>query len=255
MAFEAILSQQRAKPKGWQRAMLAVSIVLHAGALIAGIVHSLWQVEEMPLPSLQVMLAEAPPPPPPPPPPPAAKKASDSRPKTRPIEPKTQDLVVPKDKPDPQPKPVAEEAEGGQDDGQPGGVQGGVVGGVQGGVLGGVVGSPPPPPPPPAPKASGPKMLSAKLGRGQLLINPNDERYRVKLPPPLARSGETYVALLKVCVNAQGGVTGVQLIKGATPAIDGQFPSVIGRWRYKPLIVDGVPTPFCYPLRYEVSGR
>jgi hypothetical protein len=98
-------------------------------------------------------------------------------------------------------------------------------------------------------------MLSAKLGRGQLLIDPNDERYRVKLPPPLARSGETYVALLKVCVSAQGTVTGVQLIKGATPAIDGQFPSVIGRWRYRPLIADGVPTPFCYPLRYEVSGR
>jgi protein TonB len=252
MAFEAILSEQRAKPKGWRRAMLAVSIILHAAALIAGIVHSLWQVEEMPLPSLQVTLAEAPPPPPPPPPP-AAKKASETRPKTRPVEPKPQELVVPKETPKEQPKPQAEETADGQDNGQPGGVQGGVEGGVQGGVVGGVVGSPVPPPPPPKP--SGPKMLSAKLGRGQLLIDPNDERYRVKLPPPLARSGETYVALLKVCVSAQGTVSSVQLLKGATPAIDGQFPSVIGRWRYRPLIADGIATPFCYPLRYEVSGR
>ena len=254
MAFEAILSQQRAKPKGWQRAMIIVSVALHAGALLAGIVHSLWQVEEMPLPSLQVTLAEAPPPPPPPPPPPAAKKSSESRPKTRPVEPKTQELVVPKETPKEQPKAEPEEAADGQENGQPGGVQGGVVGGVQGGVVGGVVGSPTPPPPPP-PKPTGPAMLSAKLGRGQLLIDPNDERYRVKLPPPLARSGETYVALLKVCVSAQGTVSAVQLMKSATPAVDSQFPSVIGRWRYRPLLVEGVPTPFCYPLRYEVSGR
>jgi periplasmic protein TonB len=251
MAFEAILSNQRARPKGWQRTTLVVSVVLHAAALVAGIVHSIWQVEEMPMPSLEVMLAEAPPPPPPPPPP-AAKKASDSRPKTRPLEPKPQDLVVPRETPKDEPKPEESSSEA-QDDGQPGGVAGGVVGGVAGGVVGGVVGAPAPPPPPPKP--AGPKMLSAKLGRGQLLIDPNDERYRVKLPPPLARSGETYVAMLKVCVSAQGSVTSVQLMKSATPAIDGQFPSVIGRWRYRPLVSDGVPTPFCYPLRYEVSGR
>jgi protein TonB len=252
MAFEAILSEQRAKPKGWRRVTFVVSVALHVAALVAGLVHSLWQVDEMPMPSLQVMLADAPPPPPPPPPP-AARKAHESKPKTRPVEPKPQELVVPKDTPKEQPKPEPQEAADGADDNQPGGMQGGVVGGVQGGVVGGVVGSPAPPPPPPKP--SGPKLVSAKLGRGQLLIDPNDERYRVKLPPPLARSGETYVAMLKVCVSAQGTVTSVQLMKSATPAIDGQFPSVIGRWRYRPLIADGAPTPFCYPLRYEVSGR
>jgi protein TonB len=253
MAFEAILSQQQARPKRWQRIMLTVSIALHAGALVAGVVHSIWQVEEMPMPSLEVMLTEAPPPPPPPPPP-AQKKSSEVRQKSRPVEPKPDELVVPKEKPE-DVKPQAEEAtDSGQDNGQPGGVAGGVEGGVPGGVVGGVVGSPTPPPPPP-PKPTGPQMVSAKIARGQLLINPNDERYRVKLPPPLARSGETYVAMLKVCVSAQGAVTSVQLMKGASPAIDGQFPSVIGRWRYRPLLSDGVPTPFCYPLRYEVSGR
>jgi protein TonB len=252
MAFEAILSQQRARPKGARRVTIVVSVVLHALALVVGVVHSVWQVDEMPMPSLQVMLADVPPPPPPPPPP-AGKKAHESKPKTRPVEPKSQELVVPKETPKEQPKPEPEQAADGAANSQPGGVQGGVEGGVQGGVVGGVVGSPAPPPPPPKP--SGPKLVSAKLGRSQLLIDPNDERYRVKLPPPLARSGETYVAMLKVCVSAQGTVTAVQLMKSATPAIDGQFPSVIGRWRYRPLIADGAPTPFCYPLRYEVSGR
>jgi protein TonB len=158
--------------------------------------------------------------------------------------------VVPKETPKQDTKPEPEQAA--PDDGPENGQSGGVVGGVAGGVVGGVVGSPAPPPPP---TPSGPKMVSAKIARGQLLIDPNAERYRVKLPQALARSGETYIAMLRVCVSAQGAVTGVQLMKGASPAIDGQFPSVIGRWRYRPLLSDGVPTPFCYPLRYEVSGR
>lgn len=248
MAFEAILNDERKTSRGFWRAMLVVSVGLHVVALVAGVVHSIWQVEEMPMPSLEVTLTAAVAPPPPPPPPPARKKSADSRPKTRP-QPKPTEIVVPTEVP--KDTPLPEPADDGADD-EPEGQVGGVEGGVEGGVLGGVVGAPPPPPPP---KPTGPKNVSAKVARGQLLIDPNAERYRVKLPPPLARSGEVYVAMLRVCVSAQGTVTGVQLIKGASPAIDSQFPSVIGRWRYRPLLSDGQPTPFCYPLRYEVSGR
>ena len=46
MAFEAILSEQRAKPKGWRRATFVVSVALHVAALLAGVVHSLWQVDD-----------------------------------------------------------------------------------------------------------------------------------------------------------------------------------------------------------------
>jgi periplasmic protein TonB len=248
MAFEAILSQHDAKPKRWRRVMFAVSVALHAGALLAGIVHSIWQVEEMPMPSLQVTLTAAPPPPPPPPP--ARNKSADSKPKKREVKP--QELVVPKDtKVEPKPEPESS-ADDGQTNGEPAGQAGGVEGGVSGGVVGGVVGAAPAPPPP---KPTGPKLVSAKIARGQLLIDPNAEPYRVKLPPALARSGETYVAMLRICVSAQGAVTGVQLMKGASPAIDPQFPRVIGRWRYRPLLADGQPTPFCYLLRYEVTGR
>jgi protein TonB len=247
MAFEAILSQQDAKPKRWRRVMLTVSVGLHAGALLAGVVHSIWQVEEMPMPSLQVTLTAAPPPPPPPPPL-ARNKSADSKPKSR-VEVKPHELVVPKDTKDqPKPEPDAS-ADAGQADGETTGQPGGVSGGVTGGVVGGVVAAVPPS------KPTGPKLVSAKIARGQLLIDPNAEPYRVKLPPPLARSGETYVAMLQVCVSAQGAVTGVQLMKGASPAIDAQFPRVIGRWRYRPLLADGQPTPFCYLLRYEVTGR
>src|ERR1700754_2708552 len=104
MAFEAILQQQQAKPKRWRRATLISSVALHVVALSAALVHSVWQVEEMPMPSLQVTLTAAVPPPPPPPPPAAAKSPSESRPKTRPVEAKTPELVTPKDTPKEQPK-------------------------------------------------------------------------------------------------------------------------------------------------------
>jgi protein TonB len=252
MAFEAILQEQQAKPKRWGRATLIVSVALHVVALTTALVHSVWQVEEMPMPSLQVTLTAAVPPPPPPPPPAARKASSESRPKSRPVEPKPQELVVPKETPKDVPKPEAQ-AESSSDTGEANGQVGGQVGGVQGGVVGGVLGAPPPPPPPPKP--TGPKLVSASVGRGQLLIDPNAERYRVKLPLALARSGDTYTAMLRLCVSAEGSVTSVQVLKGAGAALDGQFPSVMGRWRYRPLIVDGAATPFCYLLRYEVSGR
>lgn len=254
MAFEAILQQQHAKPKRWHRAMLVVSVGLHVLALGAAVVHSVWQVEEMPMPSLQVMLTAAVPPPPPPPPPAARKAATESKPKVRPAEPKPQELVVPKEnvkeQPRPEPESAAEAASGAEEHGEPGGQ----VGGVAGGVVGGVLGAPPPPPPPP-PKPVAPRNVSASVARGQLLIDPNAERYRVKLPTALSRTGETYVAMLRICVSADGNVTAVQVMKGAGPAIDPQFPSVLARWRYRPLLTDGVPTPFCYLLRYEVTGR
>jgi periplasmic protein TonB len=127
-----------------------------------------------------------------------------------------------------------------------------VQGGVQGGVVGGVVGSPAPPPPP---KDTGPKMVSAQIARGQLLINPNSDPYRVKLPPALARGNATFVAVLRVCVSAQGNVTDVRIVRPAGPAIDPQIPLVLRRWRYRPLLMDGRPAPFCYMLRYEISAR
>jgi periplasmic protein TonB len=247
MAFEAILTAQKQKPSGRARVMLIVSLVVHAAALAAGIVHSLWRVDEMPMPAVHVTLAVSAPPPPPPPPP-AGKKSAESKPKKR-VEPKPTAIVEPK-KVEPAPEP--EESDESEADEEPGGQAGGEAGGVAGGVVGGVVGSPPPPAPA---KDSGPKIVSAQVARGQLLIDPNAEAYRVKLPPMLARTGATYQAIVRVCVSAQGAVTGVQVAKGASPAIDPQIPTVLARWRYRPLLLDGKPTAFCYMLRYEIAAR
>jgi len=239
MAFEAILDQARgttaALPIRRRRITLTVSLAVHAAALLVGIAWSFWQVDELPLPHVSVTLAGAPPPPPPPPP---ASHGARTKPKVKPT-PKVEALVQPQEHPKEQPKAEKEREEAGQ--------AGGVQGGVQGGVVGGVVGAPV--------QNTGPRMLTPQLGKGLLLIDPNEEQYRVKLPPALERSGVTLYAIVRVCVSAQGAVTDVRVLKGAGAAIDPQIPSVLGRWRYRPFTLNGQPTPFCYPLRYEISAR
>lgn len=244
MAFEAILDQARgtaaARPTRRRRIMLTVSLAVHVAALLVGVAWSLWQVDELPLPQVAVTLAGAPPPPPPP----AAHSGAKSHPKIRPT-PKVEQLVQPQEHPKEQPK---QEEKDDEDGAQQGGVEGGVKGGVAGGVVGGVVGAP-------VPQNTGPRMVTPQIGKGLLLIDPNEEQYRVKLPPALQRSGTVLTAIVRVCVSAQGAVTDVKILRGAGAAIDPQIPSVLSRWRYRPFTLNGQPTPFCYPLRYEISQR
>ena len=248
MAFEAILAHPPSSRRPWRRLTFAVSLGLHAVALLVGIGYSLWRVDEMPLPAIQVTLANAPPPPPPPPPPAGGHKAT-SKPKVR--APTKTELVQPKETPKESPKPETDDDEG-QEEGQPGGVAGGVAGGVVGGVVGGVPGAPPPP----RPKDTGPKIVTAAVGHHQLAINASVAPYCCpRIPRALDRSGATFSAEVRVCVSADGQVTDARVIRGAGPGIDPQIPEFVRRWRYHPLILEGHPTPFCYPFVYDATVR
>lgn len=241
MAFEAILSEQRSAPSGWRRIIMTFSVLIHAIALAAGVAHSIWQVEEMPMPAVEVTLAMAPPPPPPPPPPP---KRSSTKPKTKPVDPKPKAIVVPKETPkaEPEPEPAEEESE--EDEGEDGGQEGGVVGGVVGGIVGGTA--------PPPPKSVGPKLLTTKAGHSLLAINPQVRPYKVNIPEEYVARGDEYVTQIRICVNAQGNVSSVKILKPSISAIDLQIPQVIPRWKYKPYLLNGKPTDFCYPMNYRV---
>jgi serine/threonine protein kinase/outer membrane biosynthesis protein TonB len=100
-----------------------------------------------------------------------------------------------------------------------------------------------------------PRMVPGRVANNQLAIDPNGDEYRVRLPPSLARAGMQFSAVVRLCVSAQGSVTEVRILKSADPTIDSQIPAVLGRWRYRPLIADGKPTPFCYVLKYDIASR
>ena len=194
------------------------------------------------MPAVEVTLAMAPPPPPPPPPPP---KRSSSKPKTKPVEPKPKAIVAPIETPKAEPAPQEEESgEDESDEGEEGGQEGGVVGGVVGGIVGGTA--------PPPPKSTGPKLLTTKAGHSLLAINPQVRPYKVNVPEEYVSRGDEYVAQIRICVNTQGTVSSVRILKPSIPVIDLQIPQVIPRWKYKPYLVEGKPTDFCYPMNYRV---
>jgi hypothetical protein len=60
--------------------------------------------------------------------------------------------------------------------------------------------------------------------------------------------------MLEVCVSEGGAVSSVGT-GGATDAVGLRLRAAVLTWRYRPLVIDGRPTPFCHWLRvtYEVD--
>lgn len=237
MAFEAFLTQDKAKPTARRRMLVSASLVLHGGLLAAGVIYSFWHVDELSPPTVTVtFLAAAPPPPPPPA---AKKKTSERKTVTREVtQPKPNEIVQPK----------KEEKQEETDDGVEGGVEGGVAGGVVGGVGDGP--AQPAAPPPPAPPAP-PKFVSPSIGKGQMLVDPSVPPYRFVLPPAFASPGKQLWAMLQICIAVNGNVASVSIVKSMDPKVDGLLQSKARTWRHKPMNIDGKPIPYCYRLRYN----
>jgi TonB family protein len=146
---------------------------------------------------------------------------------------------------------VEEGGEAGDPYGEEGGVEGGIAEGWVGGEPGGVVAAPPPPPPPPAPPQNvAPTVLEGQRIVGDKHIQPDDVT-KVEI----ARSGkEKIVASFKLCVDARGAVTTVNLLKSSGfPAYDRKLQAGIKAWRYKPYLIDDKPAPVCTAVTFIYS--
>lgn len=212
----------------------AFSLAVHAIVVAAIIVLPLVVGEDvLPATSDAVRAFFVPPPevalpPPPPPPPPAGVRAVKPAPAARPVE--AAKFVAPIEVPD------AVLPEEGIDLGIEGGVPGGVEGGVPGGVVGGVVGGLPSAPLPPA--AVAPVRVGG-LVRVPKLLNRVKPAY-----PELARAARTSATLiLEANVGADGRVQTVRVLRGQ-PLFDEAALDAVKQWRYQPLLLNGVPTPF-----------
>jgi eukaryotic-like serine/threonine-protein kinase len=105
----------------------------------------------------------------------------------------------------------------------------------------------------PLPAPPGPRLLASKVGHRQLLTHPSSNAVRV--PAALQRSGQAFSAGVNICVSATGQVSKVSILRSAGPALDPQISKMLSGWRYRPLLEAGKPTPFCYPLNYEIEAR
>jgi protein TonB len=253
MAFEAFRAQSEAPAHaGRKRLWYALSIGVHGALIAVGIAYSFWHIDELSPPLLKVTFLSAAPPPPPAPPPPAgggaaAKKKATIKPKTV-VQPKP-DIVQPKelpkkDEPKEEPKP--------EDRGEPAGVKGGTIGGTPGGTIGGTpggtIGGTPGGTVGAAPAAA--KFLPPNMAKQQLIDGPNPE-----LPPALNRGDYLYRVLVKICVSTTGTVDRVTLMKGADALLDDAVMSKVKTWKFRPLLANNVPVPFCYPATFEFKPR
>jgi hypothetical protein len=75
------------------------------------------------------------------------------------------------------------------------------------------------------------------------------------LPASLRHRGAHYQAKLEICVAADGRVTDVGFRSDPAPALDSVLQAAVRSWRYRPFLVDGVPTPFCHRMivSYEIG--
>jgi hypothetical protein len=98
-------------------------------------------------------------------------------------------------------------------------------------------------------------LLTTKSGHRLLAIDPQDRPYRIDVPASRFACASEYVSMLRICVTETGGVADVRILKPSIPEIDQHLPIAIALWRYHPLLVEGRPTPFCYPMNYRVTAR
>jgi hypothetical protein len=95
-------------------------------------------------------------------------------------------------------------------------------------------------------------LLAASEGHALLAIDPQNPVYRVSIPAPCLPESATPFVTVRMCVDEGGAVKQTLILSRSLPVLDDQVPYVLGRWRYRPYLVDGRARPFCYHLNYRV---
>jgi TonB family protein len=105
----------------------------------------------------------------------------------------------------------------------------------------------------PPPESDGFVDVSGSRQQHELLaIDPQARPYRVRLPQAYVEAGDEFVSRVRVCVTESGAVANVDVLRPSIAAVDEQLPKVISRWHYRPYVIEGQATAFCYPMNYRV---
>ena len=244
--FQSLVVAELPSTAARSSATFTLSLTLHALLIVAIVILPLIWYDTVPLPNgrtLRTFFADipdvVPPPPPPPPPPPAAVSrpvAPVSAP-VRPLEPAA--FVAPIEMPD---QIIEEKTAFGFDEGVPGGVEGGVPGGVVGGVVGGL------PQEITSPLAAEPVVRIGGSIAAPKLIHSVRPQY-----PDLAQMAHlSGIVILEALVDAKGHVESVKVLR-SRPILDDAAVEAVKQWRYKPLLLNGVPTRFLLTVTVQFN--
>ena len=273
MVFEGF-QQGLVVPRKRRSWVFVLSVLGHAGLLLAGIVYSFWHVDELKMPPLTVTFVSGIPQAAPPPPAALGGGAnatkSAAKPAHKPAKTPPKEAPRPLVQPEETPKPVAEKppaqeerpeppvqeaksATHGDGRGPPGpgiatGTPGGDPNGHPNGISGGTgTGSSNGPP---APARVFRKFLPPTIGSQQKLAG-NDPDF----PAVLRRPGARYLVGAKVCVGADGRVESIDIVQAGDPALDANVREAVkATWRYRPFMANGTPVPFCYKVDFRFQA-
>jgi periplasmic protein TonB len=226
-----------------------VSVAVHSFVLSAAVlVPLLLATEKLPVVPTMMAFVVSPVAPPPPPPPPLAKAAARTA-EARPApmattNPNAAPIEAPADI-TPEPAFSSSDSFGGE-----GGVEGGVAGGIPGGIVGGLVDAPPASPPPPA---AAPSAQPVRVG-GQISAPELLQRVEPVYPDIAVMAKVTGTVILEAVVATDGTVESVKVLR-PVKFLDQAALAAVKQWRYKPLILNGVPTPFVLTVTLTFSIR
>ncbi len=102
---------------------------------------------------------------------------------------------------------------------------------------------------PDAGKATSSTPVLLQNGKDLLAIDPRVSPYTVTLPE-ICVGNFLGASLLQICVSEAGSVTGVEILEPSVPWLDRQIPEVIGRWKFRPFLLNGRAQPFCFTTPY-----
>ena len=225
-------------------APVAISILGHLALVtLVVIVPLLYATDTLPkLPTMMAFAADMPAPPPPPPPPPPAPKPAAPReePKPAPSNPLAAPVVAPSEIRPELPAPEVTRVERS--------VEGGVPGGIEGGIVTSLA-PPPPPPPPPPPAPKEPVRVGGNV-QAPALVKRVEPTY-----PDLALVAKiTGLVILEATVSTDGTVESVRVLR-SVKFLDQAAVDAVKQWRYSPLVLNGVATPFILSVSLNFSVK
>jgi hypothetical protein len=91
-----------------------------------------------------------------------------------------------------------------------------------------------------------PIQVSPEVGRGLRL----EDEYP-QLPQALRIIGFEHLVLLEVCVSVRGAVDEIRFASHTTGELRRDLEQAIRGWRYRPLLKDGAPVPYCHQMRIQ----
>jgi protein TonB len=220
-------------------------MVISAAVLLTLMYTTDWRPPVPPMKVSAFVAADPVAPPSPPPPPAPQRPASKAAPAGPQPPPTTTQFAAPVESPSeifPEPAAAAESI--GIEGGVEGGVVGGVVTGIVGGLVGGALSAPPPPSPPPV---TTPVRIGGSIQAPTLV-----HRVEPEYPDIAVVAKVRGVVILEATIGVDGTVESVRVLR-RIKFLDQAAVDAVKQWRYSPLVLNGVPTPFVLSVTLNFS--